>query len=40
MITLTEITNTKIIAFIDLLVFKLLCRKALFKKRKYNRNCC
>ena len=34
-----QITNTKILAFIAILVFKLLSRKVLFINRKDNRNC-
>ena len=34
MIASTEITNTKIFAFITALVFKLLSRKPLFKTEK------
>ena len=33
-----QITNTKIFAFIAVLVFKLLSRKILFINRKNNRN--
>ena len=39
MIALTKITNTEICAFIAVLVFKLLNREFLLKKRKDNRNC-
>ena len=39
MITLTQITNTKIFAFIAVLVFNLLSRKVLFLNRKDNANC-
>ena len=39
MITLTQITNTEILAFIAVLVFKLLSSKVLFINRKGNRNC-
>ena len=35
----TQITNTKVFAFIAVLVFKLLSRKILFKNKKDNRNC-
>ena len=38
MIALAQITNTGIFAFIAVLVFKLLSRKALFINRKDNRN--
>ena len=38
MIVLIQITNTKIFAFIAVLVFKLLNRKVLFISRKDNRN--
>ena len=34
-----KITNTYILAFVAVLVFKLLSRKVLFIKRKDNRNC-
>ena len=37
--TFTQITNTKILALIAVLVFKLLSRKVLFINRKDNRNC-
>ena len=39
MITSTQVTNTEILAFIAVLVFKLLSRKILFINRKDNRNC-
>ena len=39
MITLTQITNTEIFAFIAVLVFKVQSRKVLFINRKDNRNC-
>ena len=39
MIALTQITNTEIFAFIDILVFKLWSRKVLFRNKKDNRNC-
>ena len=39
MTTLTQITNTEVLAFIAALVFKLLSRKGLFINRKDNRNC-
>ena len=39
MITSTQITNTEIFAFIDVLVFKLLSRNILFIISKENRNC-
>ena len=39
MITLSQIINTGIFAFIAALDFKLLNRKALFINRKGNRNC-
>ena len=39
MIAITQIINTKIFAFIAVLVFKLLSRKVLFINRKDNRNC-
>ena len=35
----TQITNTEIFTFIDVLVFKLLSCKVLFINRKNNRNC-
>ena len=35
----TQITNPETFAIVDLLVFKLLSRKFLFKNRKDNRNC-
>ena len=38
MTALTEITNTEISAFIAVLVFRLLTRKAVFINRKDNRN--
>ena len=38
MIRLTQITNTEIVAFIAVLVFKLLSRQALVINRKDNRN--
>ena len=38
MIASTQITNTEILAFIIVLVFKLLRRKVLFINRKDNRN--
>ena len=38
MIASTLITKTEILAFIAVLVFKLLSRKALFMKRKDNKN--
>ena len=34
-----QITNTEILAFIAVLVFKLLSRKVLFINKKNNRNC-
>ena len=39
MITLTQIGNSEIFAFIAVLVFKLLSHKVLFINRKDNRNC-
>ena len=39
MIASTQITNTEIFVFIDVVVFKLLNRKALLINRKDNRNC-
>ena len=39
MIALTQITNTEVFAFIDILVFKLWSRKVLFRNKKDNRNC-
>ena len=39
MISLTQITDTEIFAFIAVLVFMLLSRKVLFINRKDNRNC-
>ena len=39
MMASTKITNTDIFAFIAVLVFKVLCHKVLFIKRKDNRNC-
>ena len=39
MIAPTQIINTVIVAFIAVLVFKLLSRKVLFINRKDNRNC-
>ena len=39
MIASTQITNTEILAFIVVLVFKLLRRKVLFINRKDNRKC-
>ena len=39
MIASTQITSTEILAFIAVLVFKLLSRKVLFTNRKDNRNC-
>ena len=39
MIASTQITNTKIFAFIAVQVFKLLNRKLLFINRKDNKNC-
>ena len=39
MIALKQITNTEIFAFIPVLVFTLLRRKALFINRKDNRDC-
>ena len=39
MIASTQITNTKIFAFISVLVFNLLNRKVVFVKRKDNINC-
>ena len=39
MIALTQITNIEVFAFIAVLAFKLLSRKALFLNRKDNRNC-
>ena len=40
MITLTQITNTEIFAFISVLVFKLISPKILFIiNKKDNRNC-
>ena len=38
MIALTQITNTEILLFLAVLVFKLLSRKVLFINRKDNRN--
>ena len=35
----TQITNTEILAFIAVLIFKLLSRKVLFINRKDSRNC-
>ena len=35
----TQITNTEILAFIAVLVFKLMNRQVLFINRKDNRNC-
>ena len=39
MIASTKTTNTDSFAFITVLVFKVLCHKVLFIKRKDNRNC-
>ena len=39
MISLTQITDSEIFAFIAVLVFMLLSRKVLFINRKDNRNC-
>ena len=39
MITLTQTTNTEFLAFIAVLVFKLLSHNVLFINRKDNRNC-
>ena len=39
MIASTQIINIEILAFIAILVFKLLSRKALFINRKDNTNC-
>ena len=39
MIPSTQLRNTEIFAFIAVLGFKLLNRKALFINRKDNRNC-
>ena len=39
MIASTPITNTEILSFIAILVFKLLSRKDLFVKRKGSGNC-
>ena len=39
MISLTQITDTEIFAFITVLVFMLLSCKVLFINRKDNRNC-
>ena len=39
MITLTQIRNIEIFAFITVLVLKLLSRKVLFINRKHKRNC-
>ena len=39
MIASTQITNIEILAFIAVLVFKLMSRKVLFINRKDNRNC-
>ena len=39
MIAATQLTNTEILAFIAVLVFKLLNRKALSINKKDNRNC-
>ena len=39
MIALTQVTNIEILAFIAVLVFKLLSRKVLFINRKEIRNC-
>ena len=39
MMTLTQIANTEIFAFIAILVFRLLSRKVLFINTKDNRNC-
>ena len=38
-IAATQITNTEVVAFIDLLVSKLLSCKALFINKNGNRNC-
>ena len=38
-ITLTQITNTKIVAFIAVLVFNLLSRKVFFIDRKDRKSC-
>ena len=38
MVTSTQITNTEILAFIAILIFKLLSRKVLFINRKDKRN--
>ena len=38
MIISTQITNTKIFAFVAVVVFKLMSRKILFINRKDNRN--
>ena len=39
MIASTHIANTEMLAFVTVLVFKLLSRKVLFISRKDNRNC-
>ena len=39
MITLTQIRNIEIFAFITVLVLKLLSRKVLFINREHKRNC-
>ena len=39
MIASTQIKSTEIVAFIAVLVFKLMSRKVLFINRKDNRNC-
>ena len=39
MITSTQVTNMEYLAFIAVLVFKLLSREVLFINRKDNRNC-
>ena len=39
MIALTQITDTEIVAFIDVLVFKLMSHNVLFINRKDKRNC-
>ena len=39
MIALIQITNTGVLVFIAVLVFKLLNPKVLFRNRRDNRNC-
>ena len=39
MIASIQITNTEILAFVSVLIFKIFSRKVLFTNRKGNRNC-